>query len=164
MEGKNQIHSPLIMPFIAIVVLLIVIVNSIMVYSFLKLSHSVPLNNVSGSTNDLPISISDRDNIIIGAEFSRDIACSLIDFKVTLENTKDHGGIFLSQFHVIDMPMINVAPTGQHTDSMLLSLPARVIYPGDWQVSFHGEYKCQYGLFLQHHSQSFTAGVVKIIK
>jgi len=134
----------------ALVVLMVIFICSIFL-SFLKLQSAHPLENFKGKLQAVDLSHG-RHATAVGT-YDRTVACSLIDFQLTLKNTHNKDMYVLTKDHLIKAPPAFLDPGKDIPLTFTVKLPS-TITTGQYVPSFHGDYICKNGIFQQYKHQS----------
>jgi hypothetical protein len=120
-----------------------------MVTTFTKLALANPLMNVRAIVIE-PV-YTDQELLQFTGTFDREVACTLIDFRLDLTNMVTNDVISLNKTHLATAPMPNKGPGYDMEIEFALLMP-NTIYPGRWQPTFNGEYICNKGIFTAQKS------------
>lgn len=135
---------------LSIALILLVACLSCMVYSYVKLQQSHPLENLRGAILQ---PVYDGDPVLeFRGTYDRYVKCNMTGFDVHLYNKETADIITLTPVHLAKpVPVIPEPAEGIKTEFALF-MP-KTIYPGTWKPSFTGFYICQLGIFVDQKVQ-----------
>ena len=119
--------------------------------SFITLQTAHPLENFKGKLQAVDLSHG-RHATAVGT-YDRKVACSLLDFQLTLKNTYNKDMYVLTKDHLIKAPPAFLDPGKNIPLTFTVKLPT-TITTGQYVPTFHGDYICKNGIFQQWKHQT----------
>ena len=116
-----------------------------MVYSYVKLQTSYPLENLRGAVMQ-PLVDSDQF-IEFKGTYDRYVQCNMTGFDVHLYNIETHDIITLTPEHLAK-PLPTLIHPGENIKTEFALFMPKTMYPGTWKPSFTGFYICSLGIFV----------------
>lgn len=131
-------------------VVLSVMLVGCLVYSYVKLQTSYPLENLRGAIIQ-PVSQND-ELLEFKGMYDRHVQCNMTTFVIHLHNTETNDMIMLTPNHLAKPLPIN-APPGLDIEIQFSLFMPDTIYPGTWKPRYVGFYICHLGIFLDQKVQ-----------
>lgn len=128
---------------VAIIVVMLAF-KSAMLYSYIKLHQSHPLENIRAVVLE-PV-YAGQDLIEFQGTFDRSVSCTLKNFRLDFTNLRTGDIITLNHKHLAKAPRPDKGPGTALNIDFALTMPD-TMYPGRWQPHFYGAYVCKYGIF-----------------
>lgn len=135
---------------LSIALILLVACLSCMVYSYVKLQTSHPLENLRGAI--LQPVYDDQSVLEFRGTYDRYVKCNMTGFDVQLYNEETADIITLTAVHLAKPVPVIPEPAKNIKTEFALFMP-KTMYPGTWKPSFTGFYICQLGIFVDQKIQ-----------
>ena len=135
--------------------------KSAMIYSYIKLHQSHPLENIRAVVLE-PV-YEGQDLIDFQGTFDRSVSCTLHQFRLDFTNLKTGDIISLNQTHLAKAPRPDKGPGKALNIDFALTMP-ETMYPGRWQPHFDGAYVCKYGIFTNYKRVHITIDSFLVVK
>jgi hypothetical protein len=133
--------------FLAIVVAFV----AVMTGTYIRLQAAQPLENLSAHVVQ-PV-YSGQPTLEFEGTFDRPVSCRLTDFHLTLSNADTGQVIVLNSQNLVRAPATEKGPGDDLKIEFAVALPVS-IRSGFWIPTFHGEYLCRLGIFLDNKHET----------